>query len=75
MRPLPTGEHYTRSRTRKPALRTSCIPRKASTGKQYEESGDTPSPKKRKPIPAKPSASGPSVTCTSAQKTKISLPD
>ena len=42
MNDLPSGEHYTRSRTRKPAVRTSCIPRKASTGKQYKEQSDTP---------------------------------
>ena len=34
---LPSGEHYTHSRTRKPAVRTSRIPHKASTGKQYKE--------------------------------------
>ena len=73
-RALPSGEHYTRSRTRKPAVRTSCIPRKASTGKQYEELSDTPSPKKRRPIPVKPSVSGPSVTHISAQKAKSPYP-
>ena len=52
----------------------SHIPHKASTGKQYEESCDTPSPKKRRPIPTKPSASGPSVTRISAQKTKSPYP-
>ena len=78
--PVPTGalpidEHYTRSPTRKPAVRMSHIPRKASTGKQYKELVDTPSPMKRRPIPAKPSASGPSVTRISAQKKQISVPD
>ena len=71
---LLSGEHYTRSRTQKPAVRTSRIPRKASTGKQYEEQSDTPSPKKRRPIPVKPSASGPSATRISAQKTKSPYP-
>ena len=71
---LPIVEHYTHSCTRKPAVRTSPIPRKASTGKQYKELGDTHSPKKRRPIPAKPSASGPSVTRISAQKTKSPYP-
>ena len=47
----------------------SHIPRKASTGNQYKELDDTPSTKRRQ-IPAKPSASGPSVTRISAQKTK-----
>ena len=74
MNDLPSGEHYTRSRTRKPSVRTSHIPRKASTGKQYEEQSDTPSPKKRRPIPVKPSASGPSATRISAQKTKSPYP-
>ena len=69
-RALPSGEHYTRSCTQKPAVRMSRIPHKAGTGKQYEELGDTPCPKKRRPIPVKPSASGPSVTRISAQKTK-----
>ena len=73
-RALPIDEHYTRSRTWKPAVRTSRIPRKASTGKQYIELGDTPSPTKRRPIPAKPSASGPSATHISAQKTKSPYP-
>ena len=71
---LPSGEHYTHSRTWKPAVRTSRIPRKASTGKQYEEQSDTPSPKKRRPIPVKPSTSGPSATRISAQKTKSLYP-
>ena len=74
MNVLPSGEHYTCSRTRKPSVRTSHIPRKASTGKQYEEQSDTPSPKKRRPIPVKPSASGPSATRISAQKTKSPYP-
>ena len=73
-RDLPSGEHYTRSCTRKPAVRTSRIPRKASTGKQYEEQSDTPSPKKRRPVPVKPSASGPSATRISAQKNKSPYP-
>ena len=71
---LPSGEHYTRSRTRNPVVRTSRRPRKASTGKQYKEQSDTPSPKKRRPIPVKPSASGPSETRISAQKTKSPYP-
>ena len=71
---LPSGEHYTRSRTRKPVVRMSRLPHKASTGKQYEEQSDTPSPKKRIPIPVKPSASGPSETRISAQKTKSPYP-
>ena len=71
---LPSGEHYTRSRTWKPSVRTSRIPHKASTGKQYEEQSDTPSPKKRRPIPVKPSASGPSATHISAQKSKSQYP-
>ena len=73
-RDLPSGEHYTHSRTRKPAVRMSRIPHKASTGKQYEEQSDTPSPKKRRPLPVKPSASGPYVTHISAQKTKSPYP-
>ena len=73
-RALPIGEHYIHSRTRKPAVRMSRIPHKASTGKQYEELCDTPSPKKRRPISVKPSASGPSVTRISAQKTKSPYP-
>ena len=44
---LPTGEHYTRSHTRKPNIRTSHMPHKASAGKQYEEQDDFPLPKKR----------------------------
>ena len=71
---LPSGEHYTHSRTRKPVVRTSHLPRKASTGKQYDEKSDTSSPKKCKPIPVKPSASGPSKTRISAQKTKSPYP-
>ena len=71
---LPSGTHDTRSRTRKPIVRTSHIPRKASTGKQYVERSDTPSPKERRPIPVKPSASGPSGACISAQKTKSPYP-
>ena len=59
---IPSGEHYTHSRARKPAVRTGCIPHRASSGKQYEEQNDTPSPKKRRSISAKPSASGPSDT-------------
>ena len=74
MNDLPSGEHYTRSHTQKPAVRTSRIPHKASTGKQYEEQSDTPSPKKRRPIPVKPSASGTSATRISAQKTKSPYP-
>ena len=70
MNDLPSGEHYTHSCTRKPAVRMSRILCKASTGKQYDEQSDTPSPKKRRPIPVKPSASGPSKTHISAQKTK-----
>ena len=38
----PSGEHYTCSHTQKPVVRTSCIPRKASAGKQYKEHSDTP---------------------------------
>ena len=71
---VPSGEHYTHSRTRKSVVRMSHIPRKASTGKQYNEKGDTPSPKKWKPIPVKPSASSPSKTRISAQKTKSPYP-
>ena len=71
---LPSGEHYTHSRTRKPIIRMSRIPRKASTGKQYHEQSDTSSPKKRRPIPVKPSVSGPSKTRISAQKTKSPYP-
>ena len=71
---LPSGEYYTHSHTRKPVVRMSRIPRKASTGKQYDEQSDTPSPKKRRPIPVKPSASGPSKTRISAQKTKSPYP-
>ena len=71
---LPSGEHYTRSRTQKPSVRMSRIPRKTSTGKQYEEQSDAPSPKKRRPIPVKPSASGPSATHISAQKIKSPYP-
>ena len=71
---LPSGAHYTRSRTRKPVVRMSRIPHKPSTGKQYIERSDTPSPKKRRPIPVKPSASGPSETRISAQKTKSLYP-
>ena len=71
---LPSGEHYIHSRTRKPVVRMSRIPHKASTGKQYDEQSDTPSPKKRRPIPVKPSASGPSKTRISAQKTKSPYP-
>ena len=74
MNDLPSGEHYTHSRTRKTSVRMSHIPRKASTGKQYEEQSDTPSPKKRRPIPVKPSASGPFATRISAQKTKSPYP-
>ena len=70
----PSGEHYTHSYTRKPVVRTSHIPHKASAGKQYEEHSDTPSPKKRRPIPVKPNASGPSETCISAQKTRSPYP-
>ena len=44
---LPSGEHYTRSRTRKPVVRTGRIPCKASVGKQYEESTESPTPKNR----------------------------
>ena len=71
---LPSGKHYTHSRTQKSVVRMSRIPCKASTGKQYDEKSDTPSPKKRKPIPVKPSASGPSKTHISAQKTKSPYP-
>ena len=39
---LPSGDHYTRSCTRKPAVRTGHMPRKASAGKQYEEWNETP---------------------------------
>ena len=74
MNDLPSGEHYTHSRTRKPVVRTSCIPCKASTGKQYDEQSDTTSPKKRRPIPVKPNASGPSKTRISTQKTKSPYP-
>ena len=74
MNDLPSGEHYTRSCTRKPVVRTSHIPRKASTGKHYDEQSDTPSSKKRRPIPVKPSASGPSETRISAEKTKLPYP-
>ena len=74
MNDLPSGEHYTRSRTRKAVVRMSRIPRKASSGKQYNEQSDTPSPKKRRPVPVKPSATGPSKTHISAQKTKSPYP-
>ena len=74
MNDLPSGEHYTHSRTRKPVVRTSRIPRKASTGKQCDEPSDTPSPKKRRPVPVKPSASSPSKTRISTQKTKSLYP-
>ena len=74
MNDLPSGEHYTHSHTQKPVVRTSHIPRKASTGKQYDEQSDTSSPKKRRPIPVKPSASGPSETHISAQKAKSPYP-
>ena len=33
---LPTGEHYTRSHSRKPKICSNRIPRKASSGMQYE---------------------------------------
>ena len=52
----------------------SRIRHKASTGKQYVARSDTPSPKKRRPIRVKPSASGPSETRISAQKAKSPYP-
>ena len=58
----------------KPVVRTSRIPCKASTGKQYNEQSDNPSPKKRRPVPVKPSPSSPSETHISAQKTKYLYP-
>ena len=70
---LPSGEHYTHSRIRKPAVRTGRMPRKASAGKQYKEQNDTPSPKKRRPISVKPKASGPSETRMSAQKPNLHI--
>ena len=63
---LPSGEHYTRSHTCKPNIRTSRIPCKASAGKQYEEQDDIPLPKKKRPISVKPKASGPSETRVSS---------
>ena len=72
---IPTGEHFTCSRTRKPATRTGRRPRKASAGKQYEESTEPPSPKKKKPTPTKPMASGPSESHISAQNTKTPYPN
>ena len=71
---VPSRTHDTRSHTWKPVVRMSRLPHKASTGKQYVERSDTPSPKKRRPIPAKSSASGPSDTRISAQKTKSPYP-
>ena len=68
---LPIGEHFNCSRLNKPVARTSHIPHKASAGKQYEEeiySG--PESKKRKSKKPKPSASGPSETRVTAQRTK-----
>ena len=57
---MPTGEHYTRSQTRKPCTRTSRIPLLASTGMQYREQYDSDSAsKKKKPVSSKPHASGP----------------
>ena len=71
---LPSGEHYTRSRTRKPVVRTGRMSRQASVGKQYEESNESPSPKKRRPISAKPQSSGPSEARISAQHNKSPYP-
>ena len=50
------------------------MPRRASAGKQYEELNETPSPKKRRPISAKPKASGPSEARISAQHNKSPYP-
>ena len=71
---LPSGEHFTRSRTRKPAIRTGRMPRKASAGIQYEESTEPTSPKKKKSTSTKPKASGPTESRVSAQNTKTPYP-
>ena len=71
---LPSGEHYTRSKTRKPVVRTGRIPRKASIGKQYEEATESPTPRKRKPLAVKPLLSDPQRPGIAAQHTKTPYP-
>ena len=72
---LPTGEHYTRSHTRKPQICSNRIPRKASSGVQYGEPEEIDVfIKKQRPISIKPQASGPSETSVSAQRTKSKHP-
>ena len=68
---LPVGEHYTRSRTRKPQTHSNQILRKASSGVQYGEPEETDtSIRKRKPVSIKPQAWEPSETHVTAQRTK-----
>ena len=72
---LPTGEHYTRSHTRKPQICSNRIPWKASSGVQYGEPEEMDVfIKKQRPISIKPQASGPSETSVSAQRTKSKHP-
>ena len=72
---LPAGEHFTRSRVRKPKNCSNWIPRKASSNVQYGESEESDSPvKRRKVSPAKPSVSGPSATRVNDQKTRSRYP-
>ena len=51
MNELACGTHDTRSCIQKPVVRTSRIPRKASTGKQYEEQSDTLFPQEKEADP------------------------
>ena len=72
---LPTGEHFTRSRSKKTPVRASRIPRKASEGKQYEEEADSGNePSKKKRMKSMRSVPGPSAARVTAQKTKSTHP-
>ena len=72
---LPTGAHFTRSRSKKNPARVSRIPRKASEGKQYEEEADSVNePPKKKRMKIMRNAPGPSTARVTAQKIKSSHP-
>ena len=56
---LPAGQYFTRSRSTKPVARKGKLPRRASTGVSYDEVPMSPAAKPVRPLPPKPSRSGP----------------
>ena len=72
---LPTGEHFTRSCSKKTPIRANRLPRKASEGKQYEEEADSGNKlPKKKGTKSTHNVPGPSAARVAAQKAKSTPP-